>query len=592
MAAGGFFTESGGRPVNRIARWDGTTWSPIGDWTDDTVYSLFVHDGKLIAGSVVWRPDWGTWEDMIVHWDGTSWIPMGAGPLGHPFPNALRALASFGGSLIAGGQFPRADGTIVNYIARWDGSAWVPVGSGMNNPVYAVAVFGGSLHAGGEFTEAGGSPAQGIARWDGATWNALEAVQPGLGMNGTVWALFEHADKLVAGGEFTLAGRAPANRVAAFDGSSWTALGSGMSGRVFTFVEFAGDLVAGGEFVYAGGIPVLFVARWDGSAWHALGNGVGGPVRALVVHEGRLIVGGDFDSAGGMPAHKIASWDGSSWQPMGDGFSGGFADLGVRSLEVFRGELHAGGHFTRSGHKRVDFVARWTGHAWGSVGKGLPATGYALIARDRDLFAGSVVWVEGTGTWEDIILRWPGGWKPLGSGMLDPPFPNAGRAFTFRGGRLIAGGQFPRAGGSVVNYVAKWAGESWRPFGSGTNAPVYAVANYQGSLFVGGEFTAAGNKPAFRIARWDGPPDNAFEAMDFQTETMEDHVRLTWNLTEDVVSELAEVRVQRKSNGGFYAEVTGAPLVPGISMSFDDLAADARVTYWYRLVLVPLQGER
>src|SRR5262245_28701659 len=50
---------------------------------------------------------------------------------------------------------------------------WTPVGSGLNNTVYALAVSGTNLYAGGKFTVAGGVPANGVAKWDGSTWSAL-----------------------------------------------------------------------------------------------------------------------------------------------------------------------------------------------------------------------------------------------------------------------------------------------------------------------------------------------------------------------------------------------------------------------------------
>lgn len=79
----------------------------------------------------------------------------------------------------------------------------------MNNWVLALTVFddggGPALYAGGGFTTAGGVRANRIARWDGSTWSAL-----GSGMNGTVWALTVFDDGsgpgLYAGGLFSTAG--------------------------------------------------------------------------------------------------------------------------------------------------------------------------------------------------------------------------------------------------------------------------------------------------------------------------------------------------------------------------------------------------
>src|SRR5437016_5069875 len=71
----------------------------------------------------------------------------------------------------------------------------------MNGEVDALAVLGSDLYAGGEFTTAGGSAANRIAKWDGSSWSAL-----GSGMNGTVVALALSGSDLYAGGGFTTAG--------------------------------------------------------------------------------------------------------------------------------------------------------------------------------------------------------------------------------------------------------------------------------------------------------------------------------------------------------------------------------------------------
>jgi hypothetical protein len=42
LYAGGIFTTAGGAAANRIARWDGASWSPLGSGANDAVEALTV----------------------------------------------------------------------------------------------------------------------------------------------------------------------------------------------------------------------------------------------------------------------------------------------------------------------------------------------------------------------------------------------------------------------------------------------------------------------------------------------------------------------------------------------------------------------
>src|SRR2546426_11611064 len=81
--------------------------------------------------------------------------------------------------------------------------------SGMNSTVYALTLSGTDLYAGGLFMTADGSPANRIAKWDGSSWSAL-----GSGMNNAVQALAVSGSELYVGGFFTTAGVSPANLIA------------------------------------------------------------------------------------------------------------------------------------------------------------------------------------------------------------------------------------------------------------------------------------------------------------------------------------------------------------------------------------------
>src|SRR5512146_916060 len=140
------------------------SWGALGSGMDGPVYALAVFNGELIAaGEFMEARD--VLVNHIARWDGSSWQPLGAGLDG----NGVYALAVYDGGLIAGGWFHSAGGTALNHIARWDGASWSPLDLGVGaydgEYVQALAVHDGDLFAGGPFTQAGGQPARYVARW-------------------------------------------------------------------------------------------------------------------------------------------------------------------------------------------------------------------------------------------------------------------------------------------------------------------------------------------------------------------------------------------------------------------------------------------
>ena len=82
------------------------------------------------------------------------------------------------------------------------------------------------------------------------------------GVDGSVCALTVYDGKLIAGGYFARAGGVGANRVASWDGSSWSPLGSGMDNYVYALTVYDGKLIAGGQFTIAGSKTSAYLAEW------------------------------------------------------------------------------------------------------------------------------------------------------------------------------------------------------------------------------------------------------------------------------------------------------------------------------------------
>ena len=217
--------------------------------------------------------------------------------MGSGVSNQVVALTIDGrGALLAGGSFVEVCGdvqcatgnTTVNRIARY-GGRWSAVGDGgtgsrlgLSGSAAVLALMGSDVYVGGSFDRAGSTTVNRIARWDGTGWSAL-----GFGFNSEVLALaVDRQGVLYAGGQFTFicgdaactfAAGTSANRVARWDGTSWSTLGFGVDDYILALaVDGQGALYAGGFFrqvcgnalCVTGNTIVNSVAKWNGTAWN------------------------------------------------------------------------------------------------------------------------------------------------------------------------------------------------------------------------------------------------------------------------------------------------------------------------------------
>ena len=218
------------------------------------------------------------------------------------------------------------------------------MGSGMNNSVNCLTVTpDGALYAGGFFTTAGGLTANRVAKWNGTSWSAL-----GAGLNNIVYALGAMPNgNVYAGGAFTTSGSSLRTRIARWDGAAWQAAGT-MNAVVMALAAMAdGSIAATGNFTTAGATRVNYAASSSGGGiWTPRGGlGLNMPGRALALREdGSLMAGGFFTFAGATPANRIASLNGGTWSALGSGI-----DAVVLTICEYGNEIYAGGAFTTSG---------------------------------------------------------------------------------------------------------------------------------------------------------------------------------------------------------------------------------------------------
>jgi hypothetical protein len=168
LYAAGWFKRAGDVEANGIARWDGSSWSALGNGLNMGGAVEVGKDGEIFAtGMFFIPPDSFTFTQYIAMWDGSTWNPLGEGV--DNFVSAL--VVDPEGNLFASGDFTSAGGMPARRIARWDGSSWIPLGSGLGAEgdysfTSTLAVDeSGNLYVGGGFTLAGNKPSAYLAKW-------------------------------------------------------------------------------------------------------------------------------------------------------------------------------------------------------------------------------------------------------------------------------------------------------------------------------------------------------------------------------------------------------------------------------------------
>ncbi|MBC7771179.1 MAG: immunoglobulin domain-containing protein [Pyrinomonadaceae bacterium] len=349
----------------------------------------------------------------------------------------------------------------------------------------------------GEFERAGGVPVLNVAAWDGSTWRAL-----GDGItqmhNLGVRALAVYNGQLIAGGGFAFAGEEPAFNIARFNGSEWRPMGDifGDSGttEVQSLVVYNNELIAAGHFSEAGGVATRNIAAWNGISWHSLDSGINSPapsethVSAMAAYKGELYAGGHFSVAGSFACNNIARWNGSTWQPVSGGIGQGHSTDRVLALAVHNNELMVGGYFAGPGGAgSCQNVAGWNGSTWRGLGIGTCSvndTVHAMASFGGSLYASGIFQLA-DGQPVQHIARWDGtGWHAVAEGTD----AWTGTLGTFNN-QLVAGGHFFRAGSLDVEGLARWNGNAWLPMTGVTKEPVGrvdAMVPWAGRMVIGG----------------------------------------------------------------------------------------------------------
>lgn len=310
--------------VNNIAKWNGIGWAGVGNGFSGTVYSITVHDDDIyvggafssLCGNVTCSTT--TAVNNAARWDGSSWHAVGYG-----FNGSVRVITFLGNNLYAGGFFEKICGAITcvsgsatdtNYIAKWNGTKWVPMGKGFSSGVKTLALRNTIIYAGGSFEnicgnadcDTGNQKTNYLAQWNGSAWSPVV-----FGVSNDVNTLLARDDYLFIGGDFHYICQDAAcnasgtiNYIAAWDGTTWYRVAYGLNSDVNDIVSYGNDLYATGAFFRAcDSLQCFFETRianrvakwsWDTGEWEPFTNGVFDTGFALAITNNTVYVGGDI----------------------------------------------------------------------------------------------------------------------------------------------------------------------------------------------------------------------------------------------------------------------------------------------------------
>lgn len=465
--AGGSFTDVNNNgavlgAADYVAHWDGSNWSAIGTngagngsipaTGAHIVMAIAQASGQVFVGGGFFDlSDGGATllqADFLAAWNGSHWSALGDEPNGALVngyaSSAVYAILVNGTDVYVGGYFENVSNHGVNlpaadYVAKWDGTNWSALGSdgagegSLRGRVTSLAWISPYLYVSGNFVNVNDAgvvlgAADHIARWNGTHWSALGSNGAGDGVIATnqyVNVLAASGSMLYVGGTFTDLNNNgvilnAADRIARWDGTSWSALGSNGAGDGSIGNGWVGALAVNGSTLYVGGgftdvndggstlNTADYIATWDGTHWSAVGdNGAGDgalndSVSAIATDGATVYAGGAFTDVNdqGTPltnADYFAMWNGSHWSAVGSGASA--FNSSVNAIAVVGTKVYVGGNFTnvRNGgvsQTAADYVARWDGTDWTALGTNGQVVGslsnlvYALGVRGTDLLVG------------------------------------------------------------------------------------------------------------------------------------------------------------------------------------------------------------
>ena len=360
---GCFLNFAGVPEADFVAKWDGTSWSGLGNSGDinGTVYDATIYKGNLVVVGNFEDAGGVTQADMIAGWDQT----LNAGSGGwFAFESAARPVSSLACS---GGDGSPKDG-LSDYMTA---IAVDNQGTQVDESDDALVV-GGYLYNGICSGSSGYQIAntKNIARWTGTAWEALDDSAAFHSFYGTTYiprSILVDGDNVYIG-SYRLTSLGFSDGVAkykhafiVFDGTAYTypissvsTYSDGSGNGVFTLAKHGTSILLGGTFGALNG-SAYYLAEYSAGTIAAFNGfstagGSGAVVRDVKVVGTQVMVAGAF-AAGptGSVGGAIARWNGSNWS--------GFTNSSVYAANTLAYDTNSSTLFVGSGNTDMGGLA-------------------------------------------------------------------------------------------------------------------------------------------------------------------------------------------------------------------------------------------
>ncbi|MEN9582104.1 MAG: hypothetical protein RL641_58 [Candidatus Parcubacteria bacterium] len=248
---------------NSLKSYQNGAWTTLGSGFDGTALCYLSSGGVLYVGggfnSINSQPSSG-----LAVWNGSVWQNILLPYLG----GSVLDIATMNGVLYIVGQFPDSTGDTFTKVLKYGCgcSGWVDISvaiAGSSAWASSLEVYKGELYLAGSFSKANGSIGNSIARYDGVYWHD---VANGINQNGSygkVYSLHVFNDLLYVGGYFEFAGGVPASNIATWDGTTWNGFGGQFNQSIMAITHWDSTLYIGGRFTMIDTLPVNYFAKYQ-----------------------------------------------------------------------------------------------------------------------------------------------------------------------------------------------------------------------------------------------------------------------------------------------------------------------------------------